>query len=193
MSSRVADRTQKICTGGDLAPRRRVLRIHHECRGDDCYYSTWPDQRQRLETEVVVHRMIAQVMHGSCNFAPENGTLPTTASNVSSGSGVFLESAAVFLVQEALTNVVKHVGPSARAEVTVDRCQDRLVVEVRDFGSALASRKATGSGLGLHNMRERAALVGGTLRAGPSATGFLVQLVIPLGAGVHGQYALQKR
>jgi signal transduction histidine kinase len=97
------------------------------------------------------------------------------------------------IVQEALTNVVKHVGPSARAEVTVDRCQDRLVVEVRDFGSALASRKATGSGLGLHNMRERAALVGGTLRAGPSATGFLVQLVIPLGAGVHGQYALQKR
>ena len=83
------------------------------------------------------------------------------------------------IVQEALTNVLKHAGPGRSAAVQV-RVQPQMVtVEVTDDG-----RGATllpGSGHGLVGMRERVQLLGGTLQAMPRAEGgFRVQAVLPI-------------
>jgi signal transduction histidine kinase len=75
-----------------------------------------------------------------------------------------LELAAYRIVQESLTNVAKHAG-SVSAEVGVCRDGSELVVRVRN--SPGTTPTAAGSGNGLTGMRERAAMFGGTLHAGP--------------------------
>jgi signal transduction histidine kinase len=96
---------------------------------------------------------------------------------VSAGVGL----AAYRIVQEALTNVIKHVGP-AHASVLVRYTDQDLTVEVRDDGHAGRSGVVTG-GHGLVGMRERAAVHGGELIAGPaSGGGFRVAARLPLGA-----------
>ena len=84
------------------------------------------------------------------------------------------------VVQEALTNVVKHAGP-ARASVVV-RYGDRAVeVEVTDDGSRPVNGKV--AGYGLAGMRERVELHGGTLEAGGrNEGGFTVKARLPLGS-----------
>jgi len=99
------------------------------------------------------------------------------------------------IVQEALTNVLKHAG-SARAEVTVGYADDAVTIEVTDDGAdlqATPARIATdlvlagapqADGRGLTGMRERVALFGGELRAGPKPEGgFTVRARLPLGDG----------
>ncbi|MEK8107896.1 ATP-binding protein [Micromonospora sp. M12] len=81
------------------------------------------------------------------------------------------------IVQEAVTNVVKHAAPAAcRATVTVT--PDEVRVEVTDDGRRPV--RAGGEGHGLIGMRERVALHGGTFRAGPcSDGGFAVAASLP--------------
>jgi len=82
------------------------------------------------------------------------------------------------LVQEALTNALKHAGP-ARASVLLDYGPDALRVEVVDDGRGGPFVE----GHGLHGMRERALLLGGTLVAGPRPEGgFAVRARLPLPA-----------
>ena len=90
------------------------------------------------------------------------------------------------IVQEALTNVMRHVGPTA-ARVHVTRGTRNLVIEVEDDGGvAPAALTGSGSGNGLRGMRERAAAVGGTCEAGPRAGGgWRVTAVLPVGADVR--------
>jgi signal transduction histidine kinase len=85
------------------------------------------------------------------------------------------------IVQEALTNIVKHAGP-ARAAVTVAATQDSVRIEVCDDGRAAPAQD--GSGHGLIGMRERAALLHGEVSAGPLPSGgFRVCATLPLAAG----------
>jgi signal transduction histidine kinase len=94
-----------------------------------------------------------------------------------------LDLAAYRVVQEALTNVVKHAGP-ARACVTMRYAEEELWLEISDTGRGLASEPADGGGHGLVGMRERLGLYGGELSVGcPHQGGFAVQARIPL-AGV---------
>ncbi|MEU5697535.1 histidine kinase [Streptomyces aurantiacus] len=87
--------------------------------------------------------------------------------------------AAFRIVQEALTNVVRHSG-SRHARVRVDRTRDALRLRVDDDGPA-TGEDAGGSGNGLAGMRERAAALGGTIEAGPREDGgFRVLAVLPL-------------
>jgi signal transduction histidine kinase len=86
------------------------------------------------------------------------------------------------IVQEALTNVRKHAGRS-RAAVRVTCSDTAIVAEIHNDGAAEPSVDAAvpGAGHGLIGMRERVALYGGTLVAGPSAAGgFQVRANIPL-------------
>jgi signal transduction histidine kinase len=84
------------------------------------------------------------------------------------------------VVQEALTNAIKHAG-AARAEVSVRWGPDALELEVIDNGSAAGDGAAAPGGHGLVGMRERAALHGGSVEAGPGpAGGFVVRARIPL-------------
>ena len=102
------------------------------------------------------------------------------------------------IVQEALTNTIRHAGP-ATAAVTLDYGADELRVEVTDTGRGLTSSAAaayaayiTGSGIGsssitgvashgLRGMRERASAAGGTVDIGPlPGGGFRVTARLPL-------------
>ncbi len=84
------------------------------------------------------------------------------------------------IVQEALTNVLKHAGP-ARAEVTVDCTDIAVTIEVSDDGPGNPAPLAPGGGQGLAGMRERVALFGGDLRAGPRpGGGFAVCAWLPI-------------
>jgi len=76
------------------------------------------------------------------------------------------------IVQEALTNTLKHAGP-VPVTVQVDRTPDALEIRVRDRGPRRPSSTGQGSGAGqgLVGMRERVALFGGSLSAGPAADG----------------------
>jgi signal transduction histidine kinase len=79
------------------------------------------------------------------------------------------ELAAYRITQEALTNVLKHAGAEASAEVSLDWRPGRLHLTVRN-GPGRASTPVTG-GRGLTGMSERVAVLGGTLTAGPEDDG----------------------
>ena len=70
------------------------------------------------------------------------------------------------ILQEALTNVVKHAG-RARTTVLVGYRADALELTVTDSGDGAPAHEPAPGGHGLVGMRERAALFGGTLTAGP--------------------------
>jgi signal transduction histidine kinase len=74
------------------------------------------------------------------------------------------------IVQESLTNVVRHAGPGARATVTVTEDRDgRLAVEIADDGAG--ANGTSGTGVGIVGMRERAEATGGALVAGARPQG----------------------
>ncbi len=82
------------------------------------------------------------------------------------------------MVQEALTNTVKHAS-GAFAAVTVEYGPRRLRVEVTDTGGRPGA--GTGSGRGLIGLRERLAVYDGTLNTGRRLTGgYRVEALIPL-------------
>jgi signal transduction histidine kinase len=77
------------------------------------------------------------------------------------------------IVQEALTNVLKHAGPRTHTEVNLSTEAGRIVIEVLDDGAMPGSDVAQDGvrGHGIVGMRERALLLGGTLNAGPRPGG----------------------
>lgn len=92
------------------------------------------------------------------------------------------------IVQEALTNVRKHAGASATAEVRLRYGRERLEIDVTDDGfgpiggaNASTNVELASGGRGILGMRERASAVGGTLEAGPRPDGgFRVRASLPL-------------
>ena len=84
------------------------------------------------------------------------------------------------IVQEALTNVLKHAGPNAqtKARLSIDRRE--VAIEVLDNGHGVTA--LPGSGHGIAGMRERAQLLGGSLDAGlRPGGGFRVVAHLPIG------------
>ena len=83
------------------------------------------------------------------------------------------------IVQESLTNVLKHAGPGAVARVTVAHTAEAIEIEVSDDGRG-AQAASDGLGHGLQGMRERVALHGGSLSAQPRPEGgFVVRARLP--------------
>lgn len=90
--------------------------------------------------------------------------------------------AAYRIVQESLTNARKHGGPQVSACVGMHYNERELRLSVRDDGRG-AEAPTDGQGNGLAGMRERVAMFGGELSAGPvSAGGFQVEAVLPYGS-----------
>lgn len=89
-----------------------------------------------------------------------------------------VELTAYRVVQEALTNTLKHGGPDAKAHVEVRYLPRTLDVEIVDDGRAGSTN---GTGHGLIGMAERASIYGGTIEAGArSEGGFRVHIALPL-------------
>ncbi|MFH8288450.1 sensor histidine kinase [Streptomyces sp. NPDC018059] len=99
-------------------------------------------------------------------------------------------AAAYRIVQEALTNAVRHAGPGPTVRVDVTTGEAALNVTVTDdgAGAGVGVRERGGTpGYGLVGMRERARTVGGTLEAGPRPEGgFMVSAVLPLASAPLG-------
>ena len=122
---------------------------------------------------------------------PGLGRLPELADNVrSAGVPVQLhvegpacpltpatDLAGFRIVQEALTNVIRH-APGASAQVWVRYAPEEVHVEVTN--TAARASVATGTGQGLAGLRERATVLGGTFEAGPTSDGgFRVAACLP--------------
>ena len=90
-----------------------------------------------------------------------------------------VELSAFRIVQEALTNVLKHAG-GAHALVALRFEAAELEIEVRDEGGT-SRAPGPGTGHGLLGIRERVALVGGRVDAGPSGDGYAVRAWLPAG------------
>jgi signal transduction histidine kinase len=102
-------------------------------------------------------------------------------------------AAAFRIVQESLTNAVRHSGvPGPLITVRVDRGAAALHLRIEDDGRTAAPVRTDGrpEGFGIVGMRERARSVGGTLTAGPrqDRTGFAVSAVLPFTADHQGDH-----
>ena len=87
------------------------------------------------------------------------------------------------IVQEALTNAVKHApGSPTAVQLAVDADAVRLAVDS-------AAEPGSGTGVGVFSMRERAESLGGSCRAGPGGRGWLVQATLPLNAARRREVA----
>ncbi|AYN41738.1 two-component sensor histidine kinase [Streptomyces dangxiongensis] len=109
--------------------------------------------------------------------------LPVRAAGADGAGGLpaAVDLAAYRIVQEALTNVQKHAGPGAGAEVSVVRAGPDVEVTVLDDGLGRPGAPEAGGGHGLLGMRERVTALGGTLTTGPRpGGGFRVHAILPV-------------
>jgi signal transduction histidine kinase len=146
---------------------------------------------RELHAILGIVRVADSITDGSAPGAARIGTLaavttragvPThlTISGRRRPLAVDVDLAAYRIVQEALTNVLRHSG-AASASVLLAYEEDRLLVEVEDDG---VGGGPSGAGLGIRGMRERAAAFGGELEAGPrSEGGYRIRATLPLGGG----------
>ena len=146
-----------------LGDMRRLLSLLRDTE-DDADTDPQPSL-SRLDT------LLAQVR--------ESG-LPVEVSVTGNGAEVppGVDLSAYRIIQEALTNVLKHAGPDATARVQVRYGPDDLDVVVADTGTAPSN--GDGRGQGLIGIRERVSVVGGQVDAGPGETGgFIVKAHLP--------------
>jgi signal transduction histidine kinase len=93
-----------------------------------------------------------------------------------------LDQTAYRIIQEALTNVLKHAGTGASARVGLSFDPTSVELQVTDDGPGAAGGVAVGTRRGLIGMRERVELFGGRFSAGPmDGGGFRVFARLPLG------------
>jgi signal transduction histidine kinase len=92
-----------------------------------------------------------------------------------------VELSAYRIVQEALTNALKHAGPGAHASVDINRARTAVTITVEDDGRGVVSDATKGgSGHGLAGMKERVATLGGSIVLGPRpGGGYRVRAVLP--------------
>ena len=84
------------------------------------------------------------------------------------------------IVQESLTNVVRHAGASS-VQVRLTSDEDHLVLTVCDNGGGIVAGGRSGTGIGLVSMRERATALGGQLKiAGEPGAGTTIEVILPL-------------
>jgi signal transduction histidine kinase len=100
-----------------------------------------------------------------------DGAIPSELSST-------LQLTAYRIVQEALTNALKHSGP-ASIDVTVTAQEHSLCVRVHDYGQPLRPGSSVAQGHGLVGIRERVAFHGGNLSIEPAANSFVVSAALP--------------
>jgi signal transduction histidine kinase len=135
----------------------------------------WPAPRSPMLTLVRLDALVAQAQVAGLEVRTQiQGHVRLLPSD--------LDAAAFRIVQEALTNVTRHAGPTT-ATVRVAYGDQDLTVEVDDAGGhGPGVRNRADGGIGLLGMRERVAALDGELQAGPRpGGGFRVRARLPLG------------
>jgi signal transduction histidine kinase len=91
-----------------------------------------------------------------------------------------VDLAAYRIIQESLTNVIRHAR-AATAQIAIAYRRADLVIQIEDDGRGVGEMEPAAGGNGLLGMRERATALGGELEAGPHAAGgFRVSARLPL-------------
>ena len=149
-----------------LVEMRRLLGLLHAGEGETGALAPQPSL---AELDTLVERSRAAGLPVEVRVLGDRRPLP---------AGIDL--AAYRIVQEALTNTLKHAG-AAPTEVHLRWGEDELELEILDRGGDGTGRNGTGGGHGLVGMAERVRLYGGELEAGPRpAGGFRVRARLPL-------------
>jgi signal transduction histidine kinase len=149
-----------------LVEMRRLLGLLHAGDGEAGALAPQPSL---AELDALVERSRAAGLSVEVRVLGERRPLP---------AGIDL--AAYRIVQEALTNTLKHAGATP-TEVHLRWGEDQLELEILDRGGAGTPRNGDGGGHGLVGMAERVRLYGGELEAGPrSSGGFRVRARLPL-------------
>ncbi|MEU3272265.1 histidine kinase [Saccharomonospora sp. NPDC006951] len=160
--ARTAVRTISETGRGALAELRRLLEVLRDDR---------PDERPRVpqptagDLAELADRMRTAGLPVELDIDADFAELPAGVS-----LGVYR------IVQESLTNTLKHAGSGARARVSVHVAGERIAVDVSDDGAGKARPVSSAArtfpgGNGVIGMRERASVYGGTLDIGPTAGG----------------------
>ncbi|MFJ6670583.1 sensor histidine kinase [Actinosynnema sp. NPDC091369] len=151
-----------------LTELRRLLGV---LRSEDQSGTQWVPQPDAGDLHELAENCRAAGLPVRLETAGELSALPAGL-----GLGVYR------IVQEALTNTLKHAGSGATATVRVTQAADQVEVEVADDGFGTPhDLVAVSGGNGLIGMRERAGVLGGTLEAGPNpGGGWRVRAVLPL-------------
>ncbi|QDB78333.1 two-component sensor histidine kinase [Georgenia sp. 311] len=147
-----------------LADTRRLLGV---LRDDDAGEGGAPLAPQPLNTDLTDVIARFQAAGVPVSLTESGPALPADAG---------LQLAVFRIVQEALTNVLRHAPGSPRIDVTIDRQPGYVVVEVDNADGARPA--STPGGRGLVGMRERAAVYDGHVEAGPTPGGWRVRAVL---------------
>ena len=159
-----------------LADTRRLLGVLRERDGADAVAGS-AEALQPVPDLSQLDALIEQVRSAGLDTALElHGQAPDVPAGV--------QLAVYRLVQEALTNTLKHGGAGARACVRLSFEPGELRVDVNDDGAGSAAPAAAGVGGGLPGMRERVRAYGGDVQAGPrQPAGWAVTARLPLDNG----------
>lgn len=130
--------------------------------------------------ELGPHPRLADVPRLVAQFEEAGLDVSLTMNGAQTDLPALLDLSAYRIVQEALTNVLKHAGPGSRTEVRLGIDNHGVTIQVLDYGHGATI--LPGSGHGIVGMRERAMLLGGSLDAGPRpGEGFQVVAYLPIG------------
>ena len=168
---RTAAALQEVITvgRGSLAEMRRLLGVVRRDPAEDAGAAELTPQPGVAVLPALVNQVRAVGMPVRLVVHGEPVALP---------AGVDLS--AYRIVQEALTNALKHAGPGASVTVEVSFAAGWLTIAVTDDGTGPSVGGVEG-GSGLRGIAERADMLGGTLSAGPApGHGFRVEVVLPL-------------
>jgi signal transduction histidine kinase len=144
-----------------LVDTRRLLGVLRQSGSDDDPHDTLQPVPDLAELDVLLERV-------------RTAGLPTTLEvHGSPGADVpaGVQLTVYRLVQEALTNTLKHGGPDAQASVRLRYLPGELQVDVDDDGSGVSASAPVGVGGGLRGMQERVHAFGGDVQSGPGRSG----------------------
>lgn len=166
-----AGAAQRVWDADPPAARAATAALGHEARaalGELRATLADEDAHDPGDLQALVARMGSLGLDVELTVAPEARHLPAATA-----------ATAFRVVQEALTNAIRHAAPTA-VDVRLDRRNGHLHVAVVDGGRLGAPQDAPpGAGSGLSGMAERVAALGGTLDAGPEGPGFAVRATLP--------------
>lgn len=174
----------KAEASGDADMARNAHRIQ---RTMELIYASTRNIVKSLRPEVIdtlgLSMALEEMVLGLDNVHPQCRFSFTAAPSLPDLRGEFAMQA-YRVVQEALTNIIKHAGASqASVHLSLNDQGDQLCIEIKDNGSGFDTKASTQSGLGLIGMRERVASVGGEICiSSPQGQGTSIHVTLP----IHG-------
>ena len=155
--ARAAEAMRRVADAGRdaLTEMRRMLGVLNDASGGEATRAPQPD---------------AAAIPGLVDGFREAGLPVRLTTSGATITGAALQLAVYRIVQEGLTNVLRHADGAQQVDVLIEHHDDAVEITVED-DAVHPSTRMTGAGRGLEGLRERVALYGGTIEAGPRTSG----------------------